>query len=208
MIKNIIRTISTKCKNVDVIPPTKLNTKEQIEFNDFLNDFKSKPIIHLSKLFEISYARSSGSGGQHVNKTETKAIIRISNDKLQQMMNDNNNTNNNTNLHPYFLKCIYFNYINPKTPIFKKFPFFTKSGDVLITAQESRKRQDNVLACLNKFRKSCLTCYEVVLSDDVDELTKNRWVDLQGRDDSIRLRSKKLKSDKKQSRKRVQFDDY
>ncbi len=37
------------------------------------------------EILDISYCRSSGPGGQHVNKTSSKAVIRIKIDKIPNL---------------------------------------------------------------------------------------------------------------------------
>ncbi|MFW6224494.1 MAG: alternative ribosome rescue aminoacyl-tRNA hydrolase ArfB [Bacteroidota bacterium] len=78
--------------------------------------------------FEIKAVRSSGPGGQHVNKTSTKVELRFNIDNSEVLIEEEKE----------LLKQRLQNMI-------------TQSGDLIITSQESRSQQANRANAVNKF---------------------------------------------------------
>ena len=152
----------------------------------------------ISKFFHISYARSSGAGGQHVNTTDSKAIIRLSSSEWYASRSkwipadtfDNimRNLNDNT------------------APQTKKFPYFTQAGDVLIMSSNTRYRDKNLHECFEKFINAVDQCGTA--KEELSEETKKHWDKLKKRENEVRLKEKKLKKDKKTFRKSVSLGDY
>lgn len=76
--------------------------------------------------FNIIYSRSSGPGGQKVNKTSSKSTITLS----------------------------YLDWIPIEIRqqlIDRKFRYLNKSGSIVISSDETRNQQDNLELCFNKF---------------------------------------------------------
>lgn len=143
----------------------------------------------ISKFFRISFARSSGKGGQHVNTTDSKALIKL--------------TPNDWNISKGVwipietwdnLMLNFNNKINGK-----RFPYFTPKMGVLVSSDSSRVRDDNLNECFDRF------CYEVEKcsqpKEEISEDTKKRWKELNKRDNNRRLQEKKRLGDKKKNRK-------
>lgn len=84
--------------------------------------------IPLSEI-ELTYARSSGPGGQNVNKVSSKAILRW--DLIHCANLDPDTIARFQELYPSYL---------------------TKDGEVVIMSQQSRDAPKNRLACLDKLR--------------------------------------------------------
>ncbi len=78
--------------------------------------------------FEIKAVRSSGPGGQHVNKTSTKVELRFNIENSDLLIEEEKE----------LLKQRLSNMI-------------TQSGDLIITSQESRSQQSNRADAVNKF---------------------------------------------------------
>ncbi|KAL8909172.1 MAG: hypothetical protein Q9207_000346 [Kuettlingeria erythrocarpa] len=76
---------------------------------------------------EISFSRSSGPGGQNVNKVNSKAMLRIPFKNLQGLVP--------TMLHNEIKASQYY---------------ASNSGSIIIQADSSRKQGDNVSACFAK----------------------------------------------------------
>lgn len=85
-------------------------------------------IIHGSE-FDVSFARSSGAGGQNVNKVNTKAALRW---KIHE----------NQTLHPDVITRFLKSHGNR----------ITDAGDVLIICEEHRSQGQNLDACFEKLR--------------------------------------------------------
>lgn len=152
----------------------------------------------IAKYFHISYARSSGAGGQHVNTTDSKAVIRLS-------VSDWYAARGKWIAADSFDTII--NNINDKAaPLAKKFPYFTQSGDILIADSSTRYRDKNLAQCFQKFINSIHVCSQK--KENVSEETTKRWNKLKKRDNELRLKDKKLNKDKKQTRRKISFSDY
>ncbi|XP_066561008.1 large ribosomal subunit protein mL62 isoform X2 [Amia ocellicauda] len=128
----------------------------------------------------VSYSRSSGPGGQHVNKVNTKAEIRfhihtadwIPEDVRQKIIQKNKNRIN-------------------------------KSGELFVTSEISRYQMRNFADCLQKIR-DIITEASFKPREASEEDTARRKNRLE-KINQERLKQKKMHSSVKQSR-RVQFD--
>ncbi|XP_061472102.1 large ribosomal subunit protein mL62 isoform X2 [Rhineura floridana] len=148
---------------------------------DITKDLENQttPDIPVDRL-SISYCRSSGPGGQNVNKVNTKAEVRfhlasadwISEDARQKMA------------------VMHKNRI-------------TKSGELIVTSEVSRYQMRNLANCLQKIRDLIAEATETpqVQSKEDAEMIRNR-VEKMNRE---RLRQKNIRSSIKQSR-HVDFD--
>lgn len=152
----------------------------------------------ISKYFDISFARSSGAGGQHVNTTDSKAIIKLSSSSWYSARNKW--------IPGKLFDMIMKNFSDPTTPKFKKFPYFTQSGDILIMSSSTRYRDKNLNECFDKFIDAIKVCGQG--REEVTEETKKRWDKLKTRENENRIKEKKQKKDKKQFRKKINMSDY
>lgn len=134
-------------------------------------------------MFDISYSRSSGPGGQKVNKTSSKATV---------------------SLEPHQWLEPQFCYWIPK-PILsqlslKKLRFGTKAGGILIQSDLSRNRDNNTEEC---FRKLVQEIKDVVhFETEVSEADKKKWEEIAVELKEKRLHHKKKQSDKKKLRQK------
>lgn len=75
------RPLSSSSSRLGPASPELLALKELVKDEDhalareWLDDFVPEDVPKTS--YEVSYARSSGPGGQHVNKTNSKAVVRF-----------------------------------------------------------------------------------------------------------------------------------
>ncbi|PVH23817.1 hypothetical protein CXQ85_004111 [Candidozyma haemuli] len=137
-------------------------------------------------IFDITYSRSSGPGGQKVNKTSSKATVA---------------------LEPYKWLNPQFCYWIPKPVLSqlgeKRIRYHTKSGGLLIQSDKTRNREDNTAECFKKladeFRKN------VYFESEVSEEDKLKWEELAKISKEKRMLQKKKRSDKKKMRSK-QFD--
>ncbi|VEU23566.1 DEKNAAC104741 [Brettanomyces naardenensis] len=155
------------------------------------------PDRNLLKHFDVSYAHSSGKGGQHVNTTDSKAQIKmpaalwfksrgewISEIVFDELMN---------------------NYNDRDSPAIKRFPYFTSHGDVLVESQKTRYRDLNLQDCLNKFVLAVKQCGQP--KQEIDKETEKTWQRYRKRDNEQRLHKKKQQKVKKQFRGHIKLDD-
>lgn len=137
-------------------------------------------------VFEITYSRSSGPGGQKVNKTSSKATVALEPWKW---------------LNPQF--CFWI----PK-PILaqieeKKIRYHTKLGGLLIQSDRSRNREDNTADCFKKLADEIRRVVE--FEGEVSEEDKAKWEELAKVSKERRMEQKKRQKEKKQGRSK-KFD--
>lgn len=165
--------------------PRYVHTKEQIAHaKSWMETFQAEQIPRHD--FSISYSRSSGPGGQKVNKTSSKATV---------------------SLEP-------FQWLNPKIcwwipgPVreqisVQNFRYQTKSGGLLIQSDLSRNREVNTEEC---FRKLLGELKQVVyFEEEASEEDKKKWQKISEQQKEYRLKEKKRNSEKKKARSK-KFD--
>lgn len=155
--------------------------KESKEWLSSFNEFKIP-----RNLFEIGYSRSSGPGGQKVNKTSSKATI---------------------SLEPHEWLNPQFCYWIPK-PIREQISekgirYQTKSGGILIQSDSSRNRETNTDECFRKLLQEIRN--NTFFSEEPSEEDQQRWEEIRADRKEKRLFNKKKQSDKKKSRSK-KFD--
>ncbi|KIY02608.1 uncharacterized protein Z520_01073 [Fonsecaea multimorphosa CBS 102226] len=137
----------------------------------------------LRNVGEVTYARSSGPGGQNVNKVNSKAQLRIPIDSLLPLIP--------VVLHQGVLSSRYY---------------AEKSSTLIIQADESRKAQANKDACFRKLNELILDVYKHTVPGETTDEQKEKVKRLQKSEDEARLKRKKLQSSKKQSRSKGDMD--
>jgi ribosome-associated protein len=121
---------------------------------------------------EFSFARSSGAGGQNVNKVNSKAILRWRIHESRSVSRD--------------IQIRFFHKFKNK---------ITKDGDLVLTCENFRDQGRNVSECINKLN-------EMILSVSQPEKTRVKTKPSRSRIKK-RLNEKKIKSEKKSQRRRV-----
>ncbi|KAL1967547.1 hypothetical protein VTN77DRAFT_3062 [Rasamsonia byssochlamydoides] len=133
---------------------------------------------------EVSFSRSSGPGGQNVNKVNSKATLRVP-----------------------------FDYLLPLVPRLlhqelRSSRYATERTDSLvIQSDESRKQSSNVESCFEKLHKLLEETAKAVIPGETSEEQKERVKKLQKAENEARLRLKKLHSSKKSSRRGSKYDE-
>ncbi|XP_042658348.1 peptidyl-tRNA hydrolase ICT1, mitochondrial [Tyto alba] len=128
----------------------------------------------------VSYCRSSGPGGQHVNKVNTKAEVRFhleSADWIPEAVRQK-------------LASMHRNKIN-------------RAGELIVKSEESRYQMRNLAICLEKIRTMVTEATEV--PKVVSKETTQKLIERVEKMNRERLRQKKIHSNIKQSRK-ADFD--
>ena len=97
------------------------------------------PVVAL----RFAFARSSGPGGQNVNKLETKAELRIGVEDLPISARAKNRLRTQTG----------DRVIGAETYVGEDGRSHTRGGEIIITAQEHRSQSQNKSACLEKLRE-------------------------------------------------------
>ncbi|NXP24101.1 ICT1 hydrolase, partial [Scytalopus superciliaris] len=128
----------------------------------------------------VSYSRSSGPGGQHVNKVNSKAEVRFHLESADWIPEATRQK----------MALMHRNKIN-------------RAGELIVTSEESRYQMRNLAVCLEKIRTMVTEATEkpkVVSKETTQKLIER--VEKMNRE---RLRQKRIHSNIKQSRK-ADFD--
>lgn len=137
---------------------------------------------HIPKhLFNISYSRSSGPGGQKVNKTSSKATISLEAGEW---------------LSPQ--KCFWIPLAIQDQLKQKKIRYETKDHGLLIQSDTFRSRDTNTEECFKKLLREVKE--NVYFPGEVSEEDKQKWEQLKESSKERRLFTKKKHSEKKQNR--------
>ncbi|KAL8780244.1 MAG: hypothetical protein Q9194_001007 [Teloschistes cf. exilis] len=167
--------------------------KEQAIARKWLQDFNTDTIPR--NLCEISFSRSSGPGGQNVNKVNSKATLRVSTSDLFRLVP------------------------SPLHADIRASPYYAeRSGFLVIQADSNRKQTGNVDACFTKLQNLILAAgrnsVECETSPEQAEKVRRLYakfhlshvvcsLTLHSRkaDNEARLRAKKRHSGKKSARR-------
>lgn len=132
-----------------------------------------------SDTFHISFARSSGPGGQNVNKVNSKATIKMNKEEWDGV-----------DWIPVYIK----NQLNPQN-----FPYLTKNGSLIIQSDKTRSRHENLNNCYEKLCKGIKD--GVYIENEPEEKNIRKWEKINKKTNQKRLEYKKTLSDKKEGRK-------
>ncbi|EMC99965.1 hypothetical protein BAUCODRAFT_48939, partial [Baudoinia panamericana UAMH 10762] len=127
---------------------------------------------------EVSFSRSSGPGGQNVNKVSSKVTLRISTSSFLPLLP--------SILRPHILSSRYH---------------AGKSGDLVIQADDSRKQSDNVNACFKRLHELILQAGREAVPGETSPEQVERVEMLQKAEAAGRRRMKEYQSAKKSARR-------
>lgn len=153
--------------------------KDIAEAKKWLQSYRAVDVP--TNLFDISYSRASGAGGQKVNKTSSKATVALESDRW---------------LNPQF--CYWIPGAIRTQLATNKVRYETKSGGLLIQSDSSRNRDTNTDECFRKLVDEIKL--RAFFASDVSEEDKKKWEDIKEDKKEKRLFHKKKQSDKKKSR--------
>lgn len=136
-----------------------------------------------SNYFDISYARSSGPGGQNVNKVSSKATLKLDSQAWR-------------NAHWIPAPVL--------AQLHSSFPYKMKTGGIVIQSDRTRSRESNLKDCFEKLVAGIKE--SVYFAPEVQEKDIERWAGIKRKNNEKRLKEKLKNGEKKQSR-RKSFDD-
>ncbi|KAJ6115679.1 hypothetical protein N7523_006096 [Penicillium sp. IBT 18751x] len=134
-------------------------------------------------LGQISFSRSSGPGGQNVNKVNSKATLKLSLDALLPQI-------------PFVLHA----------PLRASRYAVSQGQALLIQSDESRKQASNVDSCFDKLHQLLRSTAEAVIPGETSPEQQKRVRDLQRAQNEARLQGKKFQSKKKSDRRSSRSD--
>ncbi|KAA8646083.1 peptidyl-tRNA hydrolase domain protein [Aspergillus tanneri] len=127
---------------------------------------------------EISFSRSSGPGGQNVNKVNSKATLKVPLQSLLPLVP--------TILHPPLRSSRYF---------------AERTQSLVIQSEESRKQATNVEYCYEKLHQILRSTAKDIIPGETSQEQKDRVHKLKKAENEARIKAKKLHSSKKSSRR-------
>ncbi|KAF2723452.1 hypothetical protein K431DRAFT_219806 [Polychaeton citri CBS 116435] len=133
---------------------------------------------------DVSFSRSSGPGGQNVNKVSSKATLRISTSELL----------------PLIPKIFHKPIVNSRY-------YASKTRHLVIQSDDSRKQNENVLGCYRKLNQLIEEAGRKTVPGETSPEQLKRVEELQKAEAIGRRRIKEFQSQKKTAR-RGRRDDY
>ncbi|KAF2794995.1 hypothetical protein K505DRAFT_302982 [Melanomma pulvis-pyrius CBS 109.77] len=147
----------------------------------WLNDLHAETIP--KSIGEMSFSRSSGPGGQNVNKVNSKATLQVPLEGLLKYIP--------TALHSEIRTS---RYIAPR------------SNNIIIQADDSRKQVDNAHSCYARLHQMVVEAGRNAVPGETSAEQSKRVKNLQKTENEYRLKSKKQHSAKKSSRRGQSYD--
>lgn len=181
LFRHAIRNYTQPAKSLPIAPRISvLNTPEDISVaRSWISSFKTQSIP--KALVELSFSRSSGPGGQHVNKVNTKATLRCPVDS------------------PWIPAWAH--------PILKENPHYVSStNSILIQSTVYRSQAQNVKDCLSKLHEIVLSASSVSIKNEPSEEQKKRVAAFERADKARRKQEKSHRSDIKKGRSKGGWD--
>ena len=151
-----------------------------------------------SGIGEVSFSRSSGPGGQNVNKYAQVFV--------PYLHTDSSRVNSKAQLR------VPLSQLLPVVPAIlhagiKASRYFAdNSNSLLIQADDSRKQNANKDSCFRKLDALITDVYKTTVPGETSHEQKDKVKKLRKADNESRLRSKKVQSNKKASRAKKSFD--
>ncbi|KAK8197025.1 uncharacterized protein BKA78DRAFT_245960 [Phyllosticta capitalensis] len=127
---------------------------------------------------DVSFSRSSGPGGQNVNKVSSKATVRVPLGPLFKILPPL--------FHQEIRSCRYF---------------APNSDSLILQSDEARKQNENVHACFRKLHELLVDVGKKIVPGETSAEQKERVKNLEKAANERRIKSKKLQSSKKSARK-------
>ncbi|KAH6859827.1 peptidyl-tRNA hydrolase domain-containing protein [Alternaria alternata] len=134
--------------------------------------------IPLQSIGELSFSRSSGPGGQNVNKVNSKATLKVPLDALLHYVP--------AALHGEIRRSRYV---------------AARSNTIIVQADDSRKQSDNAQSCYKRLYEAIAQAGQDAVPAETPAAQVQRVKHLQKSDNERRLKSKKQQSAKKTSRR-------
>ncbi|KAJ5551164.1 hypothetical protein N7535_000893 [Penicillium sp. DV-2018c] len=158
-------------------------TEQDVQIaREWLRTLNAKSIPR--NICEISFSRSSGPGGQNVNKVNSKATLKVPLDTLLPLVP--------RLVHPTLRASRYV---------------ADRSQCLVIQSDEERKQSNNVESCFDKLYQLLQSSAREVIPGETSQAQRNRVQKLQHAQNEGRLKDKKQRSDKKSSRRGSKYDD-
>ncbi|KIY50212.1 hypothetical protein FISHEDRAFT_39595 [Fistulina hepatica ATCC 64428] len=143
---------------------------------EWISRFKDFPVSLTRELVKLSFSRSSGPGGQNVNKVNTKATARCA------------------------VKSSWIP-LWAHTAL-RASRYYVKSTDtIVISSMEHRSQAENVEECLTKLRGLIQSCASASLKTETSQAQKERVEMLKQAAGDRRRKEKNYRSARKRSRK-------
>ncbi|KAJ6020690.1 hypothetical protein N7540_006194 [Penicillium herquei] len=176
---------------------TKGSSDHELELaRTWLKTFNSKSIPR--QIGELSFSRSSGPGGQNVNKSYN--IDRANGGVFRRVNTKATLKVPWTNLFPLVPSLLHSQL---RTSRYAS----ERSQTLVIQSDESRKQASNVDACFDKLHQLLEDAAKAVIPGETSAEQKDRVQKLQRAQNEARIKAKKLHSSKKGNRRGNKYDE-
>ncbi|BEI81624.1 hypothetical protein CcaverHIS002_0207840 [Cutaneotrichosporon cavernicola] len=138
---------------------------------DWLDDFVPEDVPKTS--YEVSYARSSGPGGQHVNKTNSKAVVRFDVFRAR-----------GTWLPPFLV------------PALQQSPYY-HAPSLLLSSQTSRSAPQNLAICIENLHATIVNAGRGLVRGQTSDAQRERVKELQ----KAEVRKRRVMKEKHKAKK-------
>lgn len=168
-------------KKTSLLSKEEQKLNEEIDFAKHFLETNLKQNVIPKKFYSLSFSRSSGPGGQNVNKLSTKVTLTLNKDFLGSY------------LPKYVSKQLFSN----------NFGYLTKEKNKLVIQSDSaRSRTANIDDCFFKLEKSISKCivFQNLETAKEDEI---RWKNIKKQTNEYRLQDKKRLKQKKINRGKI-----
>jgi peptidyl-tRNA hydrolase ICT1 len=175
-----LRHLSTSPRRLGPAPPELLALKELVDdehhilARDWLDTFVPEDVPKTS--YEVSYARSSGPGGQHVNKTNSKAVVRFDVFRARGVW-----------LPPFLV------------PALQQSPYY-HAPSLLLSSQNSRSAPKNLATCIDNLHATIAQAGRSLIRGQTSDEQRERVKELQKAEARKRRSMKEKQKSKKASR--------
>ncbi|KAJ5439490.1 uncharacterized protein N7458_010488 [Penicillium daleae] len=133
---------------------------------------------------QVSFSRSSGPGGQNVNKVNSKATLKVP----------------LATLFPLVPRLLH-------SPLRASRYATDRSQALVIQSDESRQQATNVDLCYEKLNRLLVSSAKEIIPGETSQEQRDRVSKLQRAQNEARLKSKKFHSSKKSTRRGNSYDD-
>ncbi|EER23220.1 hypothetical protein CPC735_045900 [Coccidioides posadasii C735 delta SOWgp] len=161
---------------------TRQNAEDLQTARSWLSRLSSQTIPR--SICEISFSRSSGPGGQNVNKVNSKVTLRVPLGLLFPLVP--------SVLHHEIRSSRYL---------------AGRTDSLVIQSDETRKQSQNLELCFEKLRDVLAEAGKAAIPGETSAEQRKRVKELQNRANEARIRMKKVHSNKKNNRKGKGYDD-
>ncbi|SGZ38307.1 uncharacterized protein HGUI_00507 [Hanseniaspora guilliermondii] len=191
MFRSIINILTHQKRFYSISKEVKIPPEQIQKINEWIDNFNKDTVP--KSCMSVQYVRSSGPGGQNVNKLSTKCSLEILNVKKSGFSLEKGSKLSGSQWIPQPLLHMMING-NVKTnyvmPDIMKLYYKPQKDSLVIQSDSERKRNLNEVHCFNKLQKIFKESFYV--QKEVSIENKEKWQRIKERENEKRLQQKKF----------------